>query len=51
MVYSSLIVKKLQCVWASFAYLNMEEREESPHDINFIQPNIKYNKENATFAV
>lgn len=51
MIYSSLVVeKKMHCVWASFAYLNMEECEQSPDNIIFIQPNIKYNEENASYA-
>lgn len=51
MVYSSLIVKKMHCVWAFFAYLDTEECEQLPDNIIFIQSNIEYNEENATFAV
>lgn len=51
MVYSSLIVKKMHCVWASFAYLHLEECEQLPDNIIFTQPNIKHNEENASFAV
>ena len=41
----------MHCVWASFAYLDVEECEQLPDNIISTQPNIKYNEENKTFAV